>query len=130
MGTREKHRLSTAQAKPMPFPQGTPGKYLYKRGKTSFEIDAEMVRTNPLEIVFTDPGSKALAGGHRKVYRVLRTHSSAGDFAHFEKANSLHRCQTRSSVCAMQPGRARSTGCPQARLLRSSIWTDSEQIVS
>ena len=55
------------------YTQGQQGKFLYKRGKTSVEIDAEVRRVNPLEISFTDPGSKALAGGHRKGYRVLRT---------------------------------------------------------
>jgi len=69
----EHGRTGTTSSALVTFPPGTAGKYLYKRGNTSFDVDAEVVRADPLEIVFTYPGSKALTGGHHKVYRVLRT---------------------------------------------------------
>ncbi len=74
MSTRdETGHITTTSSNPMTLTPGTAGKFLYTRGNTSFEIDAEVEKTNPFVIVFTDPGSKALAGGYRKVHRVLRT---------------------------------------------------------
>ena len=71
-GTHTTRRVDTSTSSAA-YSQGQPGKFLYRRGGQAFEIDAAVVGTSPLQIVYTDPGSKALAGGQRKVYRVLRT---------------------------------------------------------